>query len=322
MKHKIFLGLVIALLLVTACTKQDTKQPNRSSPFVGGTAGLNVMYVDNSPPPEVFDSGGSPFNIVVKLKNMGEYFVPKDKVFVELSGFAPEAFDLTSAEMRVHPLEDLIATTLDTQGTQIPGNEIYVEFQDLNYKGQITGASFTYPVLRAQVCYQYGTVAQTVLCSRKDLVQPEENGICQLNEQKVVFNSGAPVQVTRVAQNPMAKDKVGFQFDVQHLGTEFGGKVFDLGTGCAETFRTYEDKVKVRVKSDRPGLQCGGLTETSGSSGVVSGFVNLYGGKKTVQCTQTIQSPADFEFPVTVELEYDYRNLAETALIIKHAGGI
>ena len=102
-----------------------------------------------------------------------------------------------------------------------------------------------------------------------------------------------------------------------------GGKVFELGTQCEETFRTYEDKVLVRINTDKPGLECTGLTGASaGGQGVQEGSINLYGGRKTVHCTQQIASPSDYEFPVTIELEYDYRNLVESSLIVKHSGGI
>ncbi|MBS3128316.1 hypothetical protein J4410_04180 [Candidatus Woesearchaeota archaeon] len=324
MKQKMILIMSLVIFLAACGSSDDGKQVSRQNPFLGGTNGVMIEYVQNSPPSEVYDGGDSPFNIVLKLKNRGEYFIPKDKVYVELAGFAPEAFGLTPAAMRVSPQEDLIATTVDSEGTKIEGNEVYIEFENLNHEDPITGATFTYPTIRADVCYQYGTVAQSILCSREDLVQPQGEGVCSLSEDKVVFNSAAPVQITRLRQNPMAKDKIGFQFDVQHLGIDAQGKVFELGTACEETFRTYEDKVMVRVTTDRPGLYCSGLIETgtTTSTGTIEGAVNLYGGKKMVQCTQVIQNPGDFEFPVTIELEYDYQNTVKTSLVVKHAGGI
>src|SRR3989338_4776504 len=167
---KIKILLILCLLFVAACAQEEGAQVQRTNPFRGGTEGVSINYVENSPPSEVFDGGGSPFNIVVKVKNIGEYFVPKNKAFVELSGFAPEAFGLTAGQLKINPPEDLIAATIDSQGTEIPGNEVYAEFQNLNHQQAITGASFTYPTIRAEVCYQYGTIAQSVLCSRENLV--------------------------------------------------------------------------------------------------------------------------------------------------------
>ena len=323
MKKKIWIIVCLTLLLV-ACENNTEQKVSRQSPFLGGTQGVTIYFVENSPPREVYDGGNSPFNMVLKLKNNGEYFIPRDSVSIKLSGFAPEAFGFTPDEMKVNPQEDLIATTIDSQGTRIEGNEVYVEFQNANHEQSITGATFTYPTIKADVCYQYGTVAQSILCSREDLVQPQGEGVCSLSEDKIVFNSAAPVQVTRLRQNPLARDKIGFQFDVQHLGVDASGKVFELGTACEETFRTYEDKVIVRVNTKRPGLYCSGLvgTGTTTTTGTVEGSINLYGGKKTVQCTQGIENPGDFEFPITIELEYDYQNTVKTSLVVKHAGGI
>jgi hypothetical protein len=46
--------------------------------------------------------------------------------------------------------------------------------------------------------------------------------------------------------------------------------------------------------------------------------MQVYEGKRTISCTQTLPSTGDFEMPITVELQYDYQDYVETTLTVKH----
>ena len=299
--------LFVLLLLVIGC-KGQAVAPGVGVPFIGGTDGLSIEYIPDSPPPEVFDEGDFPFDVVVKVQNQGEYLVASNDAVVKVSGILPSEFSTSASALTENPGEDLLPKRKDSDGNIIPSNPVFVEFTGLNHVTPIVGAAQTFPI-RAEICYAYGTLANTLLCSRENILVPEKNGICDVDAQKTVYNSGAPVQITSLRESPRAANKIGFTFKVAHVGD---GKLFERGSVCVDD-RTLKDRVYVEVSSGLPGLSCTGL----GGGGDASGSATLFGGEKIITCTQNIPSPADFEFPIVIEVTYDYEEGVQTSIIVK-----
>lgn len=298
------------LLLAIACEAEEKKGVSIESPFLGGTQGLSFEFQDFRS--EVFDGGTDPFDIVVRLENVGEALVPQSDVQVRISGFNPAEFGKSAQELVKGAPDDLIEQRKDPQGAVLPGSPVFVEFTDLNYEGSIAGAQAEFPV-RAEVCYLYRTRAVSKLCVRENVLSPEEGGICEINEEKRVFNSGAPVQVVSLSENARGSDRIGFTFEVQNVGA---GRIFERGTGCGKE-RRQEDRVFVRVKTGLEGVQCTGLSSTGTGA---EGFVTVFGGSKIISCSQGLDATSDFEQLVNIELVYDYEELTQTALMVKSSG--
>lgn len=233
-------------------------------------------------------------------------------MFIDLIGFEPRQFGKGVGELSQSPKDDIQERRKDAQGNIIESPVSFVEFRNLRYKGALAGAELAFP-MRAEACYLYGTIATTRLCARENVLNPAREGICEVNANKEVFNSGAPVQITSMVESARAQDKIAFTFKVTHVGT---GRVFEKGKLCDTQVRGPEDRVFVEVSSPVSGVECSGLS-TTGSSG----FATLYGGSATITCTQPLAPPRDYEFPVTVTLTYDYRDAITTNLIVKHAVG-
>jgi hypothetical protein len=301
--------LIFGILSITGCDEEVITGP-AIAPFIGGTEGIVIEFVENAPPAEVYDGGDNEFEITTKLENKGEFYVPKDKIAVEIIGIQPEEFDRTATDMIESPDEDLMDVRKE-ENTLIESPPVFVEFLGFNHKEFLPSSALTYPI-RAKVCYMYGTTSNALLCIRKNPLNPKEGGICKINEEKQVFNSGAPVQVTSLKESARARDKVGFVFTVEHKGE---GSVFELDQNCDETTTRFNDKIHVKVDTGMTGLSCSGL-----SGGDTEGDVILYGGSKPISCTQMITSPGDYNLPVTIELTYDYENSVETSLTVKHTG--
>lgn len=300
----------MSVTILLGCNGGDTL--GAGSPFIGGTRGLDITFLEASPPASVFDGGDFPFDIVVKVENIGEFFIEKEGVQVQITGFRPGEFGVSAADMTKTALEDLTAKRKDSEGAILPGNPVYIEFPGFNHEGAIVGASQEFPV-KAGVCYKYGTIANTQLCSRKNILTASTTGVCKVNEAKTVFNSGAPVQVSTITQSARAKDKIGFTFKIVHSGT---GTIYQAkgGARCDETIRQDFNKVHVRVDTGLPGLTCTGLSE-----GGLEGDVTLYNGEKIVTCQQQLDG-LDFEFPLLIELGYDYEEFISTTLVVKKSG--
>jgi len=299
------------LLIVLACTPSG---PATLPTFLGGNDGLSIVFDKNSPPAEVFDGGDFPFDIVVRLENKGEYFIPKDLVTVSVVGILPQLFNLQEADMHRSPDEDLVERKVDSTGKVIEPGLVFAEFKNFNHVSFITGNSELSQFI-AEVCYQYGTKAATSLCVRKNLANPEEGGLCEIDGTRPVASSGAPVQVTEVREFQRGKESIGFTFTIKHTGPTTG-RIFALGSRCAGG-RTTEDLAHVKVTSDVPGLSCQGLSTTR--EGAVEGLMPIYEGERVVTCTQRIGSPADYELPIRIDAQYDYRDSVRTDVLVKHS---
>jgi len=306
---KRFIIFLFILLFSFGCTSQ-TQTTTATDPFIGGTTGLKLDFVEAAPPEEAYDKGTYPFDVAVLLENVGEYSVTKDNVLVKISGFDPTDFGKSQEFMQKHPDDDLQKTYKNSEGRVIEGMTTSVEFNGFTYNQNLTGNT-PFPI-RASVCYSYGTTANAILCYREDIldIANDENAICEINDEKTVYNSGAPVQIENFKETARGTNKIGFNFDIKHKGS---GDIFEKASVCDDSDRKFEDVVYVTVDTGLPGLSCSSLD--SGTEG----SMKLYGGHKTISCTQEVSNPTDFEKPVTITVEYDYEEDKTTEIIIKHS---
>ncbi|MBI4140410.1 hypothetical protein HY485_01090 [Candidatus Woesearchaeota archaeon] len=302
--------VLFILLLLIACSSKETVV-ELQNPFIGGTSGVNIDFQNLRK--EVFDGGRDPFDVVVKLDNKGEADVAKNNVRVRLSGVNPSEFSKLEEQLTRGPDDDILAAKKDSTGKLITTPPVFVEFTDLNHFSPIVGASADF-TLRADVCYTYKTLAVSKLCVRSNILSPEAGGICEINQDKAVFNSGGTLQFGTLTESARAKDKVGFTFEIKKAGA---GDVFEKESSCDRTQKNKADKVFVKVDTKMNGVSCSGLT-SSGS--VASGFVTLFDGSKVISCTQPASSRTNFEQLVSLEAGYDFENFAQTTITVKSSG--
>lgn len=308
MKHTYVLAILAIIVMFAGCTPSDEGSSESTKMFAGGTEGLVLGFLEGSPPPEIFDQGQYPFDIEVKVENAGEWDVPANEVMVSISGIDPAEFGLTEYEKM--PDEDLPGVELDSQGNEIPGHITYVSFSPLEYSGSVTGR-VTFPV-RADVCYTYGTTAQAKLCMKADMLDYDDS-VCNVNEVKAVENSGSPIHVVSMSQEPMGADKLAFTFKIQARGV---GAISRFGSSCSNELG-FEDEVWVEVDTGNSELSCAGLKEGNGAT---TGYVKLNNGYRVVTCKQPVSTTVDFEKLATIRLKFDYKEHIDTTLMVKHSG--
>lgn len=304
--------IIISLLMLSFLAACEVKKEEviEVKPFIGGTQGIIPEF--DQLRTNVNDGGNDPFDVVVKLKNYGETKVVKDKVSVKLKGIQPQQFGKSENEFLIHPEEDVNARTMLDDGSVIDSSPVFVEFKELNHITKIEGSVVNLPLV-AEVCYFYQNKAVTKMCVRENLLKPESEGLCKVNEDKPVQNSGGPVHVQNVRQSPQGKNKIRLSFDLVHVGE---GSLYEKESGCEGDRK--QNKVYVKIDSGIPGLSCTGLNDLTGTS--VGGTVTLYNNKKTISCTQSIESLGDYEKQVNIITDYDYANNVKAELKVKHVG--
>jgi len=313
MIKKIYSGMIILallMILMVGCNKGKSTGGS-SSPFIGGTAAIDFNFMEETPPSEVYDKGQQPFEVTLNLENKGEYDVPKEDINIKLSGFYPGDFNNPDTEK--NPDEDLAKSYIDPDGDTEKGTITYVNFPGFNFAGTLPGNNeYT---IRAEVCYKYGTVAQADLCVLEDLTSNEEE-VCEVNEDKAIDSSSAPVQAESFKEEVAGTRKVKFSFDVVHRGN---GLVSQVGSGC-DSELIPKDKVWVEVNTGdlSGGLSCSGLEGGSATTG----YAKIYGGKRKIICMQDVTGvEGNFEKKVEILFRYDYKEHKERNILVKHTTG-
>ncbi len=318
---KAWLALTIAVLsiFVYGCTGAGN-QSSGASPFIGGNRGLDISFAQGSPPVDAFDGGQSPFDVVVQLNNVGEYDIIQSDTQIKLSGLSPQDFGVSPNDLVKQADDFMDKTKKDPSGTNILGGGLTsVTFSNLKYLPQLNGPT-TFPV-RVDVCYKYGTNAQSSLCVKENPLDTRSNAVCEVNENKPVDNSGAPIAISSLTEFGKSRTSIGFTFTISQQGS---GSIYRRQTKCnaQSTSLVNENKVFVTVNTRMPGLKCSGLQEGTDNSG----YTTLYGGtqgsgglSRTISCTQPLPAGAtSYIQNVNINVEYDYKEFISTEMTIKH----
>ena len=317
MNKNVLVFLCLLTIIAAGCTNEGN---TTGTAFIGGDKGLVISFLPGSPPDEAFDAGQRPFDIVVQLNNVGEYDIPAQNVLLKISGLSPNDFGVLPQDLVKRPAEDLTRSQKDPTGeTVIQGAITTTDFTNLRYLPTLSGPT-TFPI-RVDVCYKYGTKAESTLCIKENPLNEREKAVCVVNEAKPIENSGAPVKITQLKEFAKGKDQIGFTFTVQKVGN---GQLFRPGTDCNANTDSIvdENKVFVSVDSRLSGLRCSGLQGGADTSG----YAVLYGGTeggggllRAITCTQDLP-PRVTAFPqlVRITLEYDYKEFVSREIVIKH----
>jgi len=339
------LGIGVVLLFLIAACNGDGGDAiiggAPTTPFIGGSQGLEISFLEGSPPDEVLDNNFFPFEAIVSLKNQGEFDLKKNKVKISLIGFSPADFGITTAARVAKlkdqkPDDDPVPRRRDAEGTIQEPLEILTQFPtsggSFSYLNKIPGN--TPFIFRADVCYQYQTKVVSELCVLEDLVGATDDAICDPSGSKNVFSSGSPVRVTGFRQSVAGQDRIQFSFDIEHSGSGFIFKqkldtngVTVLAPECPKTTtlrRESEDFVTVKVdtglKDD--GLKCSGLdpilTGAGDDTASASNAIKLIDGKRTITCTQELDDPrTDLIKTVDITLDFSYFDNVDKEVLVK-----
>jgi len=320
MKKILLILFIVFLLALSGCNNSEEQTTKSSSQFVGGKEGLQIDFVGGTPPTEILDQGQT-FGASIKLTNVGEYDIPAAKAKVTLSGFASGDFGVSEGALVQETQEEMMGASRDGTGKSIDGAILTLDFpadgSAFAHQKAIAG-SVTYNI-KADVCYEYESYANSKLCILKDILgsKGKTDNLCEINADKVVDSSGAPVQITNFRESVASSNKISFVFNVKKVETT--GTIYEKGTNCEEDFNK-RNKVIVTVDTGIPGtLSCSGL-QGAGTSSPLKGSTTLLNGEREIRCTQTIDNPSDYEKLIELSLEYDYRNTAETKVTVKHLG--
>jgi hypothetical protein len=309
--------ILTCMIFLAGCSNKPEKV--EETPFIGGATGLTMKFVTGAPPDQIFDGGKGEFGVLIELENVGEADVNPGTGYIEIIGINPRNYGLQSQDNLIQGINRrLQKSRKNFEGTVIKGDRTVIEFPQLSYLPNLNGNT---PVtFRAELCYDYKTSTSTNVCVKRDVINTglDTAKICEVSGDKTTFNSGGPVHITSLREDPIGDDKIQLIFEIEHKGGE-NDQIYKLGSVCDDVITNFDrNKVFVTVTSDIDGRlpECAGLEEPVNPS---SGYVTLFDGqKRAVTCTLDLAGVTSiFEELFTVDLQYRYGQFIEKEVTIR-----
>jgi len=311
-------------------------------PYIGGNQALDFSLQQGLPPAVVLDGARTTFGFGLIVNNVGEADVGAGTenpfVRINLEGFKPSDFGTTADQLEYEFEPEgvtLLGAHKNFDGTIIPGGLTSVVFEPLIYQQTLAGGS-RLKTIRASACYDYANYATVQLCFKDNLIEnAEDSTICTLTGEKGPQNSGGPLQITSVVQNPLDKYKIHVTFILEHVGTgDVYGREPDEFCDPSPT-NTNRYKPRIRLWSnDRDStdddliIDCpllGGDNDgvlTMGLAGATTGATNT----ELVTCTIEVpdsekeDAPRVFEDTLNFEIDYRYGQFIDQPITIQSMG--
>lgn len=306
--------LFIFIVSFSGCTNESAVDDVESS---GGTEGLVAEFMAGAPPEQVAEDEN--FEVSVKLDNKGEYSVQPEDVAIFLLGVSPSSVGLDyvmiDSENCGDCLQDEIISAHFINEEWIPGGYDYVTWptdgSGLEYGVSITSDQLLNFV--AQNCYYYETIVSADACfSDNAYAQTTGAETCDISGEKNVANSGSPIHVTKVVENPAGKNKYTFTFYVQNVGE---GRAFSPNAELADcTSLTQSQLDRVHIADVRVGGESG-----AESMNCIGKNILLVDGEGQFTCRVAREDVVgDYSDIMEVILRYGYYEQVNKEVVVKN----
>ena len=271
MRHTTILTLLAILVLgLSACESGTTTQ---GTVFTGGTNALLVNFEREAPPDLIYDNSQTPFNILLNVKNDGEF----DTANVRWRITGINKNDFVNLETRGMYTNTIMGRT-KLQDQIIEGEEAYIELegtggQPICYERSLRGGGELRDLsVKVDLCYGYATLATSTICVREDYLDGGDG--CDPRTSSQISVSGAPLTISGFSQQHVGRDRLRLQYDIAlRNNVNIWAPGPDQTCTGSRTQRLQQENV-VYVKIDTNGLgDIGCVNLRSGPSGADGEFV-------------------------------------------------
>lgn len=291
-------GSLLLIVLLAGCAQRGKDKEAFFREYRTGTQGLSINFVQNLPPPRIYDT--EEFNAMIEVFNKGAFEVggPGDRIYI--SGYDPT-----------------IITGIPTTGAQIPKIEGKTQFtpegamDTITFKGTISRLlTDKVPVrLLTTACYGYETLASANVCIDPQPFGPTVRQKVCTAQSVATGSQGAPIAVTNVQLEPRP-GATGFKITVSNSG---GGDVFRYGAQYLQKCSPYDqkglelDEIDYVLLAD---VAVSGVSIKNSCKPLDNGHIRLSGGQGSIYCQLTnIRGSTAYITPITITLKYGYRNV-------------
>jgi len=299
---KIIFVLLLVTVFVSACG-DDGNVVTNEGPFVGGSEGVAVSFVEGAPFGEFV--AGQDIPVKLLLKNNGEHDLAEGSIEAKLFGVHLPSFSLDAGWAVVN--SPLIGVK---KGFLEEGSEKIVDMGVLNYVAEINNPVET--TLYSKICYPYRTSASVDICvSSKEIEDSGGEIVCDIAEDKLVEGgvSSGPVQLASFSEEFEGVNRLAFKLTFENQGV---GQVFSKDSLC-ESVDTVEgnleeDKVYLTMPED---ITCFFIEGDESNEG----YVRV--GGNTVTCHMDVENTGStYERNINILADYKYVESTSVGLTI------
>jgi len=324
-KKIIFAFAVVSLFVIAGCGGGNNEQrPITDVDIRKGADGLEMEFLSNAPPINVFEE--NPFPIAVELRNKGACHIGSQTgdcttgeegiivfgfeqayVGAETAGEERQEFGIKGKSI-INPNGDMEFVTIDAQTKKI------------------SAQSETHPsTIFATACYPYKTIFGGSVCVDPDIYgMLKGEKACDIKAMPFPNSQGAPVAVTKIETRMLpeiGEDKVRPHFFI-FIENKGNGEVVNLSKvekACTNEALEPEDFNSIQITATLSGktLDC-----SVDDNGPGTETVRLRDKKYLVRCTLTLEDGIDvgrdaYTAPLSIEMEYGYTFTISKDIIIE-----
>lgn len=288
---------LLIMLFVTACNPEPaagervTDTAAALQQLKTGTQGVEISFLQDTPPAQVYDQ--NELVAIVEVKNKGNQDLGPQDCFVQVTGFDKNILRGGFDVVRFCGDDGLDGRNV----YNLEGSSNFVEFRTTSI--DLPNEVFDYnPTLNFVTCYQYGTSTAQQVCLDPQFYQVSaQQKACRPQNIGAGGGQGGPVGVGSIGVE-MVGSKAIFEINVQQYGT---GRVLSPNTdirNCASSTLDYTDfdRVGYNVRLGR------GSTVSDCKPG--DGYVRLNNGHGKIVCTFPISGSVAYETPLLIDLDY------------------
>ncbi|MBR9691737.1 hypothetical protein GOV06_03030 [Candidatus Woesearchaeota archaeon] len=298
-KKYLAIAIITTLILITGCGEEEAV--TGPSPYIGGIKGLVAEFeplgIEESGIYTVFEDESFPIQII--LKNKGEHDLAPGDSSITIHGIPLADFTGISSGTLSNTEEIEKISELNEEG----GEKIIDFGQNVKYNQVIPGTFYDVNIF-ASYTYAYKTYASIPnVCFKENL---RDDRVCEVDESKKVYSSGAPIQVESVAEKPAGAGLISLEFKIENVG---GGRATIPG----KDFSSQYNQLAYTIE---PVTERGKWTCTAAGRENEARLIN---DKATIRCRlkDPLEKDALYTKAIGLTLSYDYRDLIQETVRIK-----
>ena len=298
-KKHIAIILLITAIIIAGC--DDEEAPTGPSPYIGGNKGLiaefEPMGIEESGIYTIFEDETFPIQVI--LKNKGEHNLGLGDVEITIHGIPLIDFTGISSQTLQNAIKIEGVSELNEEG----GEEIINFGQEVRYAQEVPGTFYDANIF-ASYTYRYKTYASVPKVCFKENLRDER--VCEVDESKEVYSSGAPIQVKSARERPAGAGLISLEFEIENVG---GGK----STLPNQDFSPQYNQLAYTLE---PANERNKWTCTAAGR---ENQARLIDDKATIRCRLKAPLAADtlYTKAIGLTLSYDYRDILQETVRIK-----
>jgi len=329
MKNVITITTIAMLIIIAGCGPTST---NLEINIHEGTDGIEMNFIDRSPPDEAFEGERMP--LTIEIRNKGAVDIENNKGLIVV-GVEREYVSAPSEYF-----ENPITFTLNGRSLYDPIGGMDRITVPLTVESLGPQVETITSVVAITSCYPYRTDATAQVCIDSDVYNERQQdkvctpqtlsmGTVELEGQELPRGQGGPIAVTRIEQKIQSHDspdriRPTYLIYIQNMGDGLPIDIDSYENACGgvtamkRTLNVVKANVYISDKNTNTQLDCNPKLDSTSSG--LSGHLKLDNNEDFIRCELTggvLKSLGTFTTPLIIDLEYGYTNTISKSILLR-----